>query len=127
VKRGDEADLMLAAETRIVSDDMVVTGHSVVDDVVHLNGEPVLDAKGNRLRYRATCSVMCQWCRQNSVQAPMQVMVRFEPALGRRMYWQGIALSWEALAAQRCEKCGEADRDIKPENEPGHAGQMQLL
>jgi hypothetical protein len=127
VKRGDEADLMLAAETRIVSDDMVVTGHSVVDGVVHLNGAPVLDAKGTSLRHRATCSAMCQRCGRNAVEAPLQVMVRFEPALGRRMYWQGIALSWEALAAQRCEKCGEADRDTNPENEPGHAGQLQLL
>lgn len=106
------------------SEDMVVAGHTVADGVVHVDGAPVLDAKGQRLRHRATCLVMCQWCKNQMVEAPMQVMMRFEPSLGRRMYWQGIALSWEALGALRCETCSESsERDIKPSN----PGQLELL
>lgn len=108
------------------SDDVVIVGHTVIDGVVHLDGAPVLDAKGDRLRHRPTCSVMCQLCKQNTVEAPLQVMMRFEPALGRRMYWQGIALSWEALGALRCEKCRPAHDATSTQSEDG-PGQPDLL
>jgi hypothetical protein len=89
----------------LLSEDTVVIGSIVIGNIVYLDGVQVFDAKGEKLRYRATCLTNCQWCKQNTVAAPLQVMSRFEHSLGRRMYWHGIALSWEAIGALRCDEC----------------------
>ena len=100
-----DAELMAAAHTQIVSEDRPVVAFAVVGGIVHVNGEPAIDAKGKPLKHRPTCLVMCQGCKKNQFDAPTEVRVRFEPALGRRMYFHGTALSWFELGMARCKEC----------------------
>lgn len=105
LETASDAELMEAARTQIVSEDRAVTCYSVVEGIVHVNGAPVLDAKGKPLRHRASCQVMCQACKKNQAEVALEIRVRFEPALGRRMYFHGIALSFEELGTRRCKEC----------------------
>ena len=100
-----DEELAAAAHTQIVSEDRAVAAFSVVGGVVHVNGLPALDAKGKPLRHRPTCQVMCQGCKKNQAEVVTEIRVRFEPALGRRMYFHGVGLSWEELGMVRCKEC----------------------
>lgn len=80
------------------------------DGCVVVAGEKALDAKGKPIVKRGLGSFMCQRCKRTSVQVPLVLMVRYENALNRRMYWHGIDLGWEALGALRCGGCCEREQ-----------------
>jgi hypothetical protein len=105
LRTAPDDQLAAAAHHRIVSDEYPVDGFELRDGLVFVNGEPALDAKGHPVRRRETTLAACQRCGRSTVTVPLRINTRFEPALGRRMYFHVLALSFEALCALRCDEC----------------------
>lgn len=86
------------------TEDRPVPSFTVIGGLVHVEGKPVLCALGKPVRYRATAQVSCQRCGKRQVDVPTEIRTRFEPALGRRMYWHGIAAG-VSTRWLRCDEC----------------------
>jgi hypothetical protein len=74
-----------------------------VDGYVHVNGERVLgNASGKPVRAESAGESMCQRCATGRVSRPLALFKRFEPALGREMFWFGFA---PGSRADYCAEC----------------------